>query len=146
MLPRLVGEAWPHAFTPLNILSGFKKCGIHPLNPGEICDRQCAPSKAVTPSPNEPSDCSPFTPEKAAQFRKYYEEGYDVENPEYRAWLRINHPDDCNSAPSECSSGPLGISSSSHSSDISDVLVLPQAQSSKPSKRKSENCMHNCVK
>ena len=29
-------------------MSGFKKCGIHPLNPGEVSDRQLAPSKAVT--------------------------------------------------------------------------------------------------
>ena len=28
-------------------MSGFKKCGIFPLNPSEIDDRQTAPSKAV---------------------------------------------------------------------------------------------------
>lgn len=28
--------AWLHAMTPLSIMSGFKKCGIHPLNPGMI--------------------------------------------------------------------------------------------------------------
>ena len=44
----LVHDAWYNSFTPLNILSGFKKCGIHPLNPGEVSDRQLAPSKAVT--------------------------------------------------------------------------------------------------
>ena len=83
-------------------------------------------------------ECSSFTPEKAAQFEKYYEEEYDVENPEYRAWLRINHPDDCNSAPSESSSssGPFGIPAKS--SDIGDVLVLPHAQATKPSNRKKK--------
>ena len=30
-----------------NIMSGFRKCGIHPLNPGVIDDRQTAPSQAV---------------------------------------------------------------------------------------------------
>ena len=44
----LVNDAWHNSFTPLNILSGFKKCGIHPLNPGEVSDRQLCPSKAVT--------------------------------------------------------------------------------------------------
>ena len=44
----LVHDGWYNSFTPLNILSGFKKCGIHPLNPGEVSDRQLAPSKAVT--------------------------------------------------------------------------------------------------
>ena len=30
-----------------HILSGFKKCGIHPLNPGKMSDQQLAPSKPV---------------------------------------------------------------------------------------------------
>ena len=42
----------PVAFTPLNILSGFKKCGIQPLNPGEVSDRSLAPSKAVSVQPS----------------------------------------------------------------------------------------------
>ena len=44
VIAALVGEAWPLSVTPLNIMSGFKKCGI---NPGEVKDRQLAPSKAV---------------------------------------------------------------------------------------------------
>ena len=36
----LVGIAWPQALTPLNIMSGFKKHRIYPLNPGEVTDRQ----------------------------------------------------------------------------------------------------------
>ena len=43
----LVRDAWYNSFTLLNTLSGFKKCGIHPLNPGEVSDRQLAPSKAA---------------------------------------------------------------------------------------------------
>lgn len=45
----LTAKAWPLSLTPINIMSGFKKCGISPLNPGAISDRQLAPSKAVTP-------------------------------------------------------------------------------------------------
>ena len=30
----LLGQAWPKALIPINIMSGFKKCGIYPLNPG----------------------------------------------------------------------------------------------------------------
>ena len=44
----LVGEAWPQALTPLNIMEGFRKCGIYPLNPGAVTDRQLAPSHATT--------------------------------------------------------------------------------------------------
>ena len=47
-IARLVGIAWPQALTPLNIMSGFKKCGIYPLNPGEVTDRQLAPSTVFT--------------------------------------------------------------------------------------------------
>ena len=35
----LVGEAWPQSMTPINILSGFRKTGIHPFNPSEVNDR-----------------------------------------------------------------------------------------------------------
>ena len=48
-LASLIGEAWPQAFTPLNVLSGFRKCGIYPFNPGQISDRQMAPANGVTP-------------------------------------------------------------------------------------------------
>lgn len=43
----LLAHAWPRSVTPVNIMSGFHKCGIHPLNPGVIDDRQTAPSQAV---------------------------------------------------------------------------------------------------
>ena len=42
----LLGKAWPLAFTPVNIMSGFTKSGTYPLNPGEVSDRQLTPSKA----------------------------------------------------------------------------------------------------
>lgn len=37
-LASLVAEAWPHSFTAVNIMSGFKKCGIFPINPGQVTD------------------------------------------------------------------------------------------------------------
>ena len=40
----LVGQAWPLALTPSNLMSGFCKSGIYPLNPGRIVDRHMAPS------------------------------------------------------------------------------------------------------
>ena len=47
ILAPTVAEALTNSLTPLNILSGFKKCEVHPLNPGEVKDRQLAPSRAV---------------------------------------------------------------------------------------------------
>ena len=51
----LVHKALYCSFSAMNILSGFRKCGIHPLNPGEVSDRQLAPSKAVRPQSDQPS-------------------------------------------------------------------------------------------
>ena len=82
----LVAEAWPHCFTALNILSAFKKCGVYPLNPGEVTDRQIAPSKAlcqVQPGRKEPPLDSLFTSEQEELFKLRYEEGYDVYDPSY---------------------------------------------------------------
>jgi len=43
-LASLMAHAWPQRVTPVTIMSGFRKCSIHPLNPGVIDDRQTAPS------------------------------------------------------------------------------------------------------
>lgn len=51
-MANLVGTAWPQSLTPVNILSGFKKCGIYPLNLGEVTDRQVAPSTLFTTEPS----------------------------------------------------------------------------------------------
>ena len=39
VLTSSVGEAYPQSHTPLNILSGLKKTGVYPFNPGEVSDR-----------------------------------------------------------------------------------------------------------
>ena len=99
-----VADAWLHSHTLLNIMSGFKKCGIYPFNPSAVEDRQTDPSKAFRsqkpedkPQPvgEQPSDPgSPlFTSEKEALFKRRFEEGYDLNDPAYVAWLKINHPE-----------------------------------------------------
>ena len=47
VIASLLAVAWPQALTPVNIMAGFKKCGVYPLNPGEITDRDVAPSKVM---------------------------------------------------------------------------------------------------
>ena len=139
VLASLVGDAWPHAFTPLNIMAGIKKCGIYPFNPGEVLDRQVAPLKAATPPPpilNSP-EVSVFSPEKQSLFQKRYEEGYDMNDPEYMVWLRINHSDEVNSASSSVSSASPTLShqskqsngSSSHQSKQSNESLSTSHQS-----------------
>lgn len=48
ILASMVGQAFPNAFTPVNVLSGFKKTGIYPFNPSAVDDKQLAPSNAVS--------------------------------------------------------------------------------------------------
>ena len=86
VLASLVGEAWPLAFTPLNILSGFRKCGIQPFTPSEVSDRQSGPSNGVTQSPNPQQDthCQESPPFSPALFEKRYREGYNVDDDEYK--------------------------------------------------------------
>ena len=38
VIASLIGETWARSITPVNILSGFEKSGIFPLNPSEVCE------------------------------------------------------------------------------------------------------------
>ena len=46
VLASMIAQAYPTSFTPVNVLSGFKKAGVYPFNPSEVDDRQLAPSTA----------------------------------------------------------------------------------------------------
>ena len=90
VLASLVGEAFGQSHTPLNILSGFKKTGIYPFNPGEIRDRQLAPSLPLRKqTPQVPT----FSQEQVSLFEVHYKEGYDVEDATYLQWKNIYHPE-----------------------------------------------------
>ncbi len=105
VLAFLVAEAWPHSLTPLNIMGGFKKCGIYPINLGAVSNRQLAPSKALCPLKVQPT-CNPdvamsgdppstpgsppFTSEQEALYERRFEEGYNLLDPSYiRRGLRL---------------------------------------------------------
>ena len=47
-IPNILSQAWPASMTAINFMSGFRKTGIYPLNPGSIKDRECAPAKGIT--------------------------------------------------------------------------------------------------
>jgi len=142
ILASLVAEAWPNAFTAVNIMAGFKKTGIYPLNPGEVTDRQLAPSKAFCSQSVvsnlekvNPSNSLIFSQEKEALYQRRFEEKYDVKDPDYLAWVKITHPevDVSSTEVSSVSSGQLG---STKSSDVlSEILVLPEPKG-KPTRKK----------
>ena len=145
----LVHGAWFNSFTPVNIMSGFKKCGVYPLNPGEVSDRQLAPSRVAVQcessdgsiksnaqerksteyetvpesvsSQSSSNSSKTFTIEQLKLFQQRYNEGYDVKDPEYETWLKIHHP--------EIGTPPVGSSSSASDKSSIDVmkelLILP---------------------
>ena len=159
ILATVVAEAFAQSHTPLNILGGFKKSGIYPFNPGEVSDRQVAPSKALV----EPSSQPPaFSPEQIALFEKRYAEGYDVPDPTYLAWKSANYPSpesvvsttavsspgssasvvvgtaNTATSPSVTSSVSVVSSSMKQSSEevLSELLTLPQPPPPKTNRRK----------
>ncbi|SMN12559.1 hypothetical protein SPBRAN_1768 [uncultured Candidatus Thioglobus sp.] len=131
----LVGDTWPHSVTPINILSGFKKSGISPLNPGEVSDRMLAPAKVL--KPNSKSPPPNFSAEQITLYEKRFSEGYDLHDPQYELWLRENYPEssDADSMKTHVSKS-LSTASSNESSVLSDILKYPEAKVSSKAKRK----------
>lgn len=106
-------------------MSGFKKCGVFPLNPGEVSDRQLAPSRAFVRSASD-SDIvakSRFTPEDDALYRRDYEKGYDVDDPKYCEWVRLHHLSLSDCASTESTQHSVSVSPSTTSSHRSPSTV-----------------------
>ena len=158
----LVAQAWPHSFTPLNIMSGFKKSGIFPFNPGEVSDRMLAPAKAVHKhQDDEAASAIVFSQEKVSLFQQRFDEGYNIFDREYVMWLKETHPDalpldaGCFSATHLGSSDSTdGVSLKTHASvhsnpassvcsdSLSDILVLPEP-SGEASRRKRKPALNS---
>ena len=84
---------------PATICSGFRRCGVYPLNPDAIdCTVSVINSEAslqqVNKDANSQSDDTSdlqqlndtqlsISPEKAALFQRRFEEGYDLPDDEY---------------------------------------------------------------
>ena len=127
ILASLIGAAFAQSHIPLNILSGFKKCGIYPFNLGEVSDRQIAPSRALR---KQTPHTLTFTPEQVAQFEARYKEGYVIQDKAYLAWKNIYHPspESVSSVTSSLSvcTGVFSRSLPSSYEVLDELLVLPQ--------------------
>ena len=151
----LIADAWHLSLIPLNIMFGFKKTGIYPINPSEVTDRHLAPSKLFEQlsikssqdagsASDSPTKDPLFSPEKVELYKKRYEEGYDLDNPSYTAWLKIYHPTEVCSTTTKLSSSLVlskdsaGSGKSKLSSDdaLSEILALPRPVPRNKSKRK----------
>ena len=150
VIASLVGETWAHSITPMNILSGFKKSGISPLNPSEVSDRMLTPaaifkpssdasasasSSSLTPPTASSSSLTPptasltpptFSDEQSALYEKRFREGYDVHDPQYELWVKENHPgsSDADSMKTHISKSVSTVSSD----DLSEILKYPEAK------------------
>ena len=97
------------------------------------------PSRAITPQPQQSSPStlgSPlFSEQQETLFEKRYQEEYDINDPDYVAWLKIHHP---------CSISSMCSSKSLSSSELSDILVLPQPPV-KSNRRKKQGFNHTAV-
>ena len=109
---KLFHNAWIKAIHPSNVISGFRKTGICPLDSTAI--KISAPSEKKSESPSEmefdptenaESDSSDslcnvqlplpvFSAEQFELFNHRYENGYNLYNDQdYVAWLQQYHPD-----------------------------------------------------
>ena len=68
----LIEKVWPHSLTPLNLMGGFRKCGIYPLNPGAVIDQQ------IVPLPRSQSDCSLVTKIFYSRTKILFSKGFEV--------------------------------------------------------------------
>ena len=99
-----------------------------------------------------------FPPDKEKLFAQQFEEDYDIQDEEYIAWVRINHPGRClsvssssSSSSSSSTSGPSCVRNvvnstsppqstqdqSSESDMLSEILVLPKPREKSGRKRKA---------
>jgi hypothetical protein len=163
LIALLLAQAWPQSVTPLNAMSGFRKCGIYPLNPGQISDRELAPSRAFVHSSSDSQlFVAQFTQEQIDLFKTRFEEGFDLDDPDYLKWRKIHHPDTCMcsntistssagdvvsvASPSVSHSNPSAASLttcapdsicsfSSQSDTLSEILSLPKPKQRKQKRR-----------
>ena len=118
----LFSEAWVQAMTPRNIIAGFRTTGVYPPDrsaiklPGEEVPNLATKSKIAyiplyTPVKRRISNseglCCKFTEKEQDEFQRLYEYSDDEDdsgdgdgdeegrkdNPRYRSWLQMYHPE-----------------------------------------------------
>ena len=83
------------------ITSGFKRSGIYPFNPKAIScgiitekstTQDTSHSAVSQDSRDTTDDILNLSDDQVKLFERRYREGYDLPDPVYFKWLRINHP------------------------------------------------------
>ena len=117
---QLFSAVWLKTMVPASIISAFKCCGVYPFNPKAVLYHDpCASKDKVSEAESNSSGAQPsvstpaveraedtssesnsnsltelFTAEKEILYNTRYTEGYNVHDPKYVSWLKINHPDE----------------------------------------------------
>ena len=105
-------------FQLYSIISGFKTCGMHPFNPKAVLDHDPCELKTSDPKSTDAAQCclsrssnlmqyentvahnsshniaNTFIPEEESKFATRYNEGYDLPDQRYLAWLQLAHPEE----------------------------------------------------
>ena len=115
----LFSQAWWKAVSPINVISGFKTCGVHPYNsaaikvPGDSSKSMSSAAPRIDVISNATSSAAPhtdaisnasrpeqvcdtqkFTDEQLQLFKKRAEEGYNLyTDPPYVSWLEQYSPE-----------------------------------------------------
>ena len=80
----------------------------------------------MTSNPNPPI----FSQEKEAVYQQRFEESYDIKDPDYVAWIKINHPEVNTSSAESISSSQNSstkiLGSTESSETLSEILKLPE--------------------
>ena len=107
---QIFNRAWKRTITMENLISGFRFCGVYPFNRDAQRPKSSLPNfnplslakktglKYIPLySPAKPSLESPSTPkfsvDEVMKYQQRFEEGYDIPNPHYEAWLSMYHPE-----------------------------------------------------
>jgi len=98
---KVFSKAWLKALSPESIISGFKVCGVYPFNLSVILDRFPDDSSCnKTASSKEQREyentevVESFTEEEEC-FERRYTNGFDIYDPKYISWVKLNHRSFC---------------------------------------------------
>ena len=133
---------------PSTIISGFKTCGVYPLNPSTfiatvedpaVSDKLPSPNKNLkfiplySPSAPVKGRCARvFSHGEEMLFQRRHENGYDLpDDTRYISWLQINHRDEAQRLCSLLNDPVLSSSDSSSDKDLqtSEAVRTLQPQS-----------------
>ena len=107
-----------------------------------------APSKAVCRQQvTEPQPTPVFSEKQVALYQTRYEEGYNIDDPEYVEWLKQTHPEAATKSDGDSLKTHVSSSDdcSAVRSSLSDILILPEPQTTHRKRKPGINSRAVCL-